>query len=479
MPYARGDNFDSVMRFRKHHAKPIHMRGSAVEWTFSPAVRDNRGYDSNAFFRWMDGIRLPSSRCVFVMNVKTRQLNGLFVPIFAIAVLVAGPASAQQIRIVSWNTANDVSGSGGDTHPVNTAPYTAPATGVLQAIGSLSVTPSAPAHPIDILALEESAINGGTGPNPTAQQYASILNSIYHITGYVAAPLNGTTDGSATGNGPSTLVYNSTTLQLVSETGIGTVSSTGPARQVLRFQFQPIGAPASASFYMYVDHFKASSGSTNENRRGAEATIINNDVNSLPANTPVVFAGDYNPTSGVTDQGYQGVVGNSGPNHGVDPLNPTNNLTQTWSSVTKYETESPATSAFFTGQSTGGLSFRDDFLLNSPGMLSGNGIHYVPGSFVTFGNTATFDASGNLINPATHTDGAAITTSSSSAFALELSGQYTSSQAAGVLTDLTEAADHLPVVADYNFTPVPEPSSLALAFAGALAGARFIRRRRP
>jgi hypothetical protein len=125
----------------------------------------------------------------------------------------------------------------------------------------------------------------------------------------------------------------------------------------------------------------------------------------------------------------------------------------------------PATSG---GQGTGGMNFRDDFLMNSPGMLSGNGIAFVLGSFVQFGNTATFNASGGQINPATHTDGAAITTTTAHTFALELG--YSDAQAMTVLTELTQAADHLPVVADYQLTSVPEPTSLTFGALAALAG---------
>jgi hypothetical protein len=409
------------------------------------------------------------------MNAQRRFSIWLLIPATALALLDPGSATGQQVRIVSWNTANDVSSSGTDTHPPAIG---GPADGVLRAIGALTVTGSAPAHPIDILALQESAPNLNLSlANPTAQAYANILNNIYPGAGYVAATLNGTTDGTATGNGPNSLVYRSTTVTLLSQIGVGTSSSSGAPRQVLRYQFQPIGAPTSASFYLYDDHFKSGTTSSDNTRRGVEATTIANDVNALPANTPVVYAGDYNPTNNTADLGYQGVVGNAGSNHGVDPLNPTN-ASQTWSNsaAKNMETEAPSTSAFYTGQSTGGMQFRDDLLLNSPGMSSGNAIQYLTGSFVSFGNTATFDAAGNQINPPTHTFQGPITSSSTSALAAELPGYGVS--ASTLLTDLADAADHLPVVADYRFTAVPEPSSFAL-FLAAAAGIGYVRRRRP
>ena len=37
-----------------------------------------------------------------------------------------------------------------------------------------------------------------------------------------------------------------------------------------------------------------------------------------------------------------------------------------------------------------------------------------------------------------------------------------------VLSALTTATDHLPVVADYSFTPVPEPGTLSLVVSGVM-----------
>jgi endonuclease/exonuclease/phosphatase family metal-dependent hydrolase len=390
---------------------------------------------------------------------STRRLPHRLLIAAVVVLFAAGPGFGQVLRVVSWNTANDVlDATGADSHSPTAG---GPADGVFRAVGALKLAGSA--HPIDVLALQESAYSTAS-PNPTAQAYATVLNSIYGPGTYAVAPLLCTTTGPNPGNGSNTLIYRTTTLNLVSQQALGTPSGSGVARQVMEYKFQPAGGPSSAAFYLFNDHFKSGNTTSDDDRRGVEAGVITTAVNGLPANTPVVFAGDYNPFNNTSDQGYHGVVTGSATNHGVDPLNPTN-ATQNWSTSANksLDTESPATSTAFTGQGTGGMQHRDDFLLNSPGMLSGNGIQYVNGSFTIFGNTGT------------HTYGSAITSGDPTAFAAQLNG-YTTSDAMTVLTDLTQAADHLPVVADYQFSPVPEPSALALAGFGVLVGIGYVRR---
>ena len=198
------------------------------------------------------------------------------------------------------------------------------------------------------------------------------------------------------------------------------------------YKFQPVGFPTTAQFYMFNDHFKSGTNNTDKTSRGTEAGIVNTAANGLPTNTPIIYAGDYNPTDGVTDAGYAAVItGTTGAgnhnNHGIDPLNPTNDQSQVWSNAAnkRFDTESPATSAFFPGQGISGMDFRDDFLLNSPGMVSGNAIHYLANSFVNFGNTNT------------HTYSSAITTGTAATFASQLTG-YSTAQASTVLTQLAQ-----------------------------------------
>jgi hypothetical protein len=309
--------------------------------------------------------------------IVRRRPFPFLIPVLTALLAIAGPGFGQVLRVVTYNTANDLGPSGGDTN----APTTnGPAGRVLQAIGALNV--SGATRPIDVLALQESAYFTGTGANPTAQAFANVLNALYPGNTYaVAALVNGTTTGPTAGNGPSTLVYRTSSVQLLSQQALGTPNGSGISRQVMEYQFQPIGYPASAQFYLFNDHFKAGTTTSDNDRRGFEAGLITTTVNGLPANTPIIFAGDYNPTNNSADQGYQGVVTGPTSNRGIDPLNPTN-ITQNWSANT---------SAFraMETESSSSMNFRDDFLLNSPAMQSGSAIHYLTNSYVTFGNTNT------------------------------------------------------------------------------------------
>src|SRR5437870_2661159 len=80
--------------------------------------------------------------------------------------------TAGYLRIVTYNTANDVSGS--------TSIDFGPRAGMGDVLGAIGVEKVAGiARPIDILALQESVYYSGTGINPTAQGFVTLLNSIY------------------------------------------------------------------------------------------------------------------------------------------------------------------------------------------------------------------------------------------------------------------------------------------------------------
>src|SRR5208282_2705762 len=106
--------------------------------------------------------------------------------------------------------------------------------------------------------------------------------------------------GNTSGNGPNALVYNTNTLQLLASVGIATPTGSGNGmyRQCVRYEFAPVGVTPSTNneFYVYVSHYKASTGSANAADRLGEATLIRNDeAANLPANSSVLYVGDYNP----------------------------------------------------------------------------------------------------------------------------------------------------------------------------------------
>ena len=368
--------------------------------------------------------------------------------------LLPGIAAADQLRVVTWNTADDVS-----TNDVSLN-LARPGMGhVLQAIGALNV--DGHARPVDILALQESDYYSGKGINPTAQSVVNALNAVYGAGAYAAAPMTGTSTGNNIGNGPQTLVYRTSTVDLVSQAALGTPSGVGIARQVMEYEFRPAGGGPGDDFYLFNDHFKSGTTASDAARRGVEGGLVAGAANALGPHASIIYAGDYNPTQNTADPGYKTVIAGTGTNgnRAVDPLNPTN-AAQNWSTSAfkGFDSESPATVAAFAGQSTAGIRYRDDFLLNSTSVQFGTNrpeLTYIPNSYVTFGNTGT------------HAYGGAITSGSASAFASELMG-FSPSEAGAVLTELTQVADHLPVVADYQIRIVPEPSSMILMAAGGL-----------
>ena len=102
-------------------------------------------------------------------------------------------------------------------------------------------------QPIDVLALEETTSN-----SITIAPIVTNLNSYYNGTAiYAQSTVQGLQNGSnAFGNGPNAMIYNTKTLQLVASVGVGTPqgSTNGMYRQVMRYQFRPVGGTVGQRF---------------------------------------------------------------------------------------------------------------------------------------------------------------------------------------------------------------------------------------
>ncbi len=340
--------------------------------------------------------------------------------LLASAALLACFSPAQAvIRVITYN----IQCSGLGVVPPNPGFDT-----VIKAIGDHHLAGTA--QRVDVLALQEldgvsffPAGNSATLPYVTSQ-----LNTIYGDDAYIADPVKNPTTG-GTGGGPNGLVYNKYTISVVSAKVIGTVSGSGAARAPMRYQLRPVGYGPEADFYLYVSHYKASSGSTNQTRRNIEATSIRQDADALGPAAHIIYSGDFNFTSGRSEPAFQTLVA-AGAGKAYDPANPGN----TWGNNSTYRalmTESATT-----------CNIRFDFQMVTDAVLNQNGLRYVANSYATFGNngTSSFGASVN------------------SAFNTALSDLPNSTQVLGLLTTVS---DHLPVVADYALVlPAACPADL-------------------
>lgn len=345
-----------------------------------------------------------------------RLLNFL-APLVACAVVcnTATPASAQ-LRIVDYNIAQNYDIAGDPNSGLQT---------IFSAIGA--EVRNGFAKPIDVLAVQEANTDG-----TDAVALAAILNGIYGVTTYAAAPVPA--NSVSGGNGLPGLVYNSTSVSLVGTIAFGDVGSdsTQQPRSSLRYQLRPTGYGATADFYVYNNHYKSDDSSTDQARRNVEAQGIRANSDALGEGTHAIYVGDFNVYHSGEPM-YQTLLA-AGPGQAIDPA-----------SFTKlYHTQSPAIESAFTGQVLGGMDDRFDFQLITGEFQDNEGLSQLAGSYRTFGNDGT------------HTTNGALTTGTGAA--------------PNVLTALAQSSDHLPVVADYQL-PAKLGVQIATIPASVAAGA--------
>jgi hypothetical protein len=342
---------------------------------------------------------------------RCEQLEGRWVP--------------ATLRVVTYNIEADING------------VTTPRPGlyeVLEGIGEEKVQGNY--QPLDILLLQETTSN-----TTTVDPIVSNLNSYYGgLAVYARSPYQATQSGSNSfGNGPNALVYNTTTLNLVASVGVGTPqgSGNGEYRQVVRYEFQPVGFTGSNGvFYVYTEHAKAGTASSDFTARNEEAQIVRNDEATLPAGAFVLYTGDLNTTSS-SDASYQTLTAATSPGGvaqgaGSDPINRPGN----WDNNSAFQD--------ILSESSTNLRYRDDHEVATQNVLTSTpgGINYVAGSYHTFGVNGSTPVNGSVNN------------GSDTALNSDLvQDGPTFIPASTLYADLTTASDHLPVVADYSLVP--------------------------
>ena len=349
------------------------------------------------------------------MRLPTLRAHRSLLVSFSLLGACAG-ALAGTLRVVDWNIEDDINGATTPRSGFNT---------VLQGMGNEII--AGDAQPIDIMALEETTSN-----TTTVQPILNMLDGDYAGANYQMSSYQATESGNdpTSGNGPNSIVYNANTVTLLASVGVGTPngSSNGEYRQVVRYEFEPVGG--TTPFYIYVSHMKSGSSGSDATARGEEATIIRNNEATLPASSSVIYTGDLN--SAPPEAEFTNFTA-AGQGQAYDPAN--------FSSSVQYWTESSTD-----------LRYRDDYQLMTSDILNDTGaINYVSGSLQSFGNNGT-TSSGGSVNSSGNTDLAYMQTASG----------YNPTQSQ-ILAALTTASDHLPNIADYTFAPRPRAGEYHLS----------------
>jgi hypothetical protein len=341
-----------------------------------------------------------------------RRSSRWFVALVLLAV-VSTPAAAEVLRLVNWNMAN---------HP-NDETDLANLRTVFGHVGE--VQRAGTAKPFDILTVAEM------DPDSVAL-VVSTADATYGQPTYTSVLSAADAGGDRTG-----FVYNAAAVQLVGAAELG-----GPAltHSVLRGQFRPVGTAGEADVYLYSVHLKSGSTSADRAQRLAEAQALRADADLL-GSRPVIFAGDFNWASAFergTAQTASAWDAFSAPGNGqvFDPVGRVGD----WRDNAAYK-------LLHTNDPGAAMDDRFDLQLISAELRDGLGLDYVNGSYMVLGNNGTHLLDG----PITTGTGAP----------------------PEVLAALAGFSDHLPVLADYSFTTVPEPASVALwVVAGVLAARR-------
>jgi endonuclease/exonuclease/phosphatase family metal-dependent hydrolase len=169
---------------------------------------------------------------------------------------------------------------------------------------------------------------------------------------------------------------------------------------------------------VFVSHLKASTGSTNRQRRAASIEDFVAALNDIPSSSHVLFAGDFNFYTS-NEEGYQRLISEGNPIVMVDPINRpadpfpndpgvsdpfsfySSSSSFFWrnSSYADIHTQSTRISSsglIDTSGSGGGMDDRFDFIMMSENFNTSSNLYYINGSYESIGNNGNcYNASVN------------------------------------------------------------------------------------
>ncbi|HEY6866677.1 MAG TPA: choice-of-anchor D domain-containing protein [Candidatus Eisenbacteria bacterium] len=281
-----------------------------------------------------------------------------------VALAAASPASA--LRIVDYNLTN---------YPSVLFPARQPYFRVIFS----QPTPSIPALAPDVVAVEEMISQAGVD---------SFLTNVLNVVEpgqWASTPF---VNGNDTDN---MLYYKPASVQFL---GMWTFypNPANHLRLVNVYRLKPVGySDASAEFRVYITHLKASTGSTNEAQRLAEATGIRDSMNAMPPGTAAILCGDFNIYSGA-EGAFTKLLESQTVNIGrlYDPLNATLSNWNSNPALGPIDTQCPClTCPTGSGFSGGGLDDRFDMFLASYPFNDGQGLEFIASTYQSVGNDSS------------------------------------------------------------------------------------------
>ncbi|WP_432411046.1 hypothetical protein [Rasiella sp. SM2506] len=145
------------------------------------------------------------------------------------------------------------------------------------------------------------------------------------------------------------------------------------------------GSADPVRIYIYISHLKSSEGSANELERLDMVTKFTADLETIPQNAFVLFAGDLNLYSS-TEPAYQELLDPTNAITMRDPINTPGDWHNNTIFAGIHTQSTRVSSGGFGAGAGGGMDDRFDFILISENMVSNPKLRYVENSYKSFGN---------------------------------------------------------------------------------------------
>ncbi len=271
----------------------------------------------------------------------------------------------------------------------------------------------------------------------TADYAQNILTGALNINGVTSWRRGALSKAGVDKSLTNTIFYNSNKLKLLSQDTVSTVQ-----REITGFNFMYVDSNSVKTgdtifFTVLVLHFKAGNTSSDEATRGNEAIQIVNYINAFGKSKNIMVMGDYNVYTNTEAAFYQLTTNTDSLNKLKDPLNKVG----TWNNNSAYQnihTQSTHTTQTG-GFSSGGMDDRFDIMLCSKSLISDSAnMRILPSTYIPVGNDGQH-------------------------FNLAINAAPTNTSVpTDVLGALYNMSDHIPIRADFVFTPKkPLPQSVS------------------